>query len=95
MKLKLFPLFLMLVGGLTASVVMFAMHYELWETLLVLLIVLVVFYIAGIAIAAMFRKFDLEAKKAVSDEGAVIEKEAESEEDAKEGLDENAEKAET
>lgn len=78
MKLKYIPPFLMLLAGAVSSIVMFTMHYELKTTLSVLLVVLIVFYIAGVLLKVMFMKFTPDTEQ-MKEEGAVIEKEGEAE----------------
>ena len=79
MKTKLIPLILMLTAGAVASIVTYMMHYEIKASLWILVAVLVSFYIAGVIIKGVMDSFLKEDTGEVSDEGEVIEKEAEEE----------------
>ena len=82
MKTKQIPLIVMLLAGAVTSISTRLMRYELEASLWILLIVLIVFYIAGCALARTIDSFEAQARRAddengeISDEGEVIEKEA-------------------
>lgn len=77
MKTKPIPSIVMLLAGAVTSIVMFIMHYELKTLLTVLLVVLIVSYIAGLIIKRVLDSFELPEEADISEEGEVIEKEAE------------------
>lgn len=94
MKTKQVPLIVMLLAGAAASITMRLMHYELEASLWILLLVLIAFYIVGCFVKRTLDRFEAqqqkaeeEAKKGVSDEGEVIEKEASASEDTTKGQD--------
>ncbi len=90
MRTKQIPLIIMLTAGLVSSVITKLMHYELESALWILLAVLIVFYIIGCVLKRTIERFEKErqeaeeeaaaaAAAAVSDEGEVIEKDAQEE----------------
>lgn len=84
MKTKSIAPILMLFAGAVTSITMYIMQFELKTLLAVLLVVLLVFYIAGIAIAKTIESFQRanEKEAQLAEEGEVIEKEvSESEEE--------------
>lgn len=89
-KRKLLPPFIMLLAGSSVSVAMYVLHYDLKQMLKILLITLIVFYIVGCLIEKMLNRFEadiekrLEEEQANLDEGEVIEKEQNSDEEASE-----------
>lgn len=92
MKNKLFAPFLTLFAVAVTLFVMLMGEYKLKDILLTLLIVLIIFYIAGISIQNRVNKFieanEEKLREEAEEEGAVIEKESaatqESEEEPKE-----------
>ena len=74
-KLKLFAPFLMLFSGAIASIMMFYFQYPVEQMLPRLLIVLIVFYIAGCFIQKKIISFVEQIKEEEEKEGEVIEKE--------------------
>ena len=74
-KLKLFAPFLMLLSGAIASIMMFYFQYPVEQMLPRLLIVLIVFYIAGCFIQKKIISFVEQIKEDEEKEGEVIEKE--------------------
>ena len=74
-KLKLFAPFLMLLSGEIASIMMFYFQYPVEQMLPRLLIVLIVFYIAGCFIQKKIISFVEQIKEEEEKEGEVIEKE--------------------
>ena len=81
MKNKLFAPFLTLFAvALTLLVMLLVGEYKLKEILVTLLIVLIVFYIAGLAIQTRVNKFieenEEKLREEAEEEGAVIEKDA-------------------
>ncbi len=74
-KLKLFAPFLMLLSGAIASIMMFYFQYPVEQMLPRLLIVLIVFYIAGCFIQKKIISFVEQIKEEEEKEGEVIEKE--------------------
>ena len=77
MKTKLIPAIVMLVAGLITSIMTFVKHYDIKTMLVALFIALIVFYVVGLVVKAVFDSFELTDEKVVSDEGEVIEKEIE------------------
>ena len=74
-KLKLFAPFLMLLSGAIASIMMFYFQYPVEQMLPRLLILLIVFYIAGCFIQKKIISFVEQIKEEEEKEGEVIEKE--------------------
>ena len=74
-KLKLFAPFLMLLSGAIASIMMFYFQFPVEQMLPRLLIVLIVFYIAGCFIQKKIISFVEQIKEEEEKEGEVIEKE--------------------
>ena len=74
-KLKLFAPFLMLLSCAVASIMMFYFQYPVEQMLPRLLIVLIVFYIAGCFIQKKIISFVEQIKEEEEKEGEVIEKE--------------------
>ena len=74
-KLKLFAPFLMLLSGAIASIMMFYFQYPVEQMLPRLLIVLIVFYIAGCFIQKKIISFVEQIMEEEEKEGEVIEKE--------------------
>lgn len=89
-KSKLFAPFLMLLAGAVVSIMMYYFKYGIQQTLPVLLIVLLVFYLAGVFIQKKVTSFVEQIKEKEEKEKEVMEKEV-SEEDKEEMADENAE----
>lgn len=75
-KSKLFAPVLMLIAGAVVSIVMFGFHYNIKQSLPVLLAVLLVFYIAGRFIQWKVCSFMEQIIEEETKEGEVIEKEA-------------------
>lgn len=86
-RLKMFPVFLMLLAGATTSIITYALNYEGKTALLILLAVLLFFYIVGSLFRNMLIRFEkeLQAKEEerayIDDEGKVVEKESGSEQE--------------
>ena len=57
-KLRLFPMFIMLVAGLPTSILTYYFQYDIKMTLLILLSVLLLFYILGLIFVGVVHKFD-------------------------------------
>lgn len=89
-KSKLFAPFLMLLAGAVASIMMYHFKYSMKQTLPILLIVLLVFYLAGVFVQKKITSFVEQIKEEEEKEGEVIEKEA-PEEGEEEMTGENAE----
>lgn len=75
-KIKLFAPFLMLFAGAVASIMMYHFDYGLKQMLTILLIVLLVFYVAGFFIQKKIVSFVEQIKEEEEKEGEVIEKDA-------------------
>lgn len=73
-KSKLFAPFLMLLAGAVASIMMYHFDYGLKQMLTILLIVLLVFYVAGFFIQKKIVSFVEQIKEEEEKEGEVIEK---------------------
>lgn len=74
-KWKLFAPFLMLLAGAVTSIMMYCFRYTMKQTLIILGVVLLVFYLAGIFIQKKIISFVEQIKEAEENEGEVIEKE--------------------
>ena len=74
------PLVLMLVAGAITCIFTFVNDYPIWEKLLSLLIVLLVFYFLGSLLRWVLDMFDMQNAKRAKEEGDVIEKDSEEEE---------------
>lgn len=62
-KLKVLPLYLMLIAGAVTSIITFMLHYEGKTALLILLGVLLFFYIAGSLFASLINRFEKEQEE--------------------------------
>lgn len=71
------PLILMLVAGAVTCVITFFQEYAIFERLLILFIVLLVFYILGSIMKLTLNYFDRLNEMRIKEAGEVIEKEAE------------------
>lgn len=79
-KRKLIPVFIMLLAGAIAGILMMIGGYELHILLRNLLIVLLIFYFLGYLLKKILDRMALQNEKAVLDEGEVIEKQPEEKE---------------
>ena len=75
------PLVLMLVAGAVTCIFTLVNDYPVWEKLLSLLIVLLVFYFLGSLLCWVLDTFDIQNAKRAKEEGEVIEKESEEEQE--------------
>lgn len=89
MNRKYIPLFLMLVAGAVTTIITFIRQYSVIDKLVSLLVVLLIFLFLGNVLRYTLDYFDKENEKKALEEGEVIEKEGESEEEAKEKADES------
>lgn len=89
-KNRLFAPFLMLLAGAVASIMMYYFRYSMKQMLPRLLIVLLVFYLAGYFIQKKVTSFVEQIKAEEEKEGEVIEKEAPLEETDQETGEEGA-----
>lgn len=80
-KRKLIPPFVMLSAGAIVSIMLRVMQYELKDMLIILLCVLLGFYFAGSVLKWMLDQFEEQIEKDRMDEGEVIEKDPETEDD--------------
>ena len=90
MNRKTMPLILMLIAGAITSIITFIKKYTIFDKLIALLIVLLVFYFLGSVLKWMLDYFDAQNEKKRIEEGEVIEK-SEIESDAVETDSENEE----
>lgn len=74
-KRRLIPPFVMLSAGAVTSITMRIFRYDTQSMLIILLLVLVGFYIAGCMIKNMLDRFERQIEEAGMEEGEVIEKE--------------------
>lgn len=81
MKRKLLPVFIMLLAGAVASILTAIMHYNIRSLLIIVLVTLIVFYALGSALKYSLDIFEKQNEKDLLDEGEVIEKEANEEEE--------------
>ena len=89
---KNLPLLLMLIAGAVSCVFTFVRQYSTLRKLVSLFIVLLVFYVLGSVIKWALDLFDEENEKRQKEEGEVIEKGAEGQEDTQEdNLEDNLE----
>ena len=91
MKRQQIPVLLMLVAGAITSLTVYFRDLGLKTMLIALLATLVIFYFLGTIIKMIFDAVDEKNEKRVSDEGEVIEKEAD--EDVSASQEENEEEA--
>ena len=77
------PLVLMFVAGAVTGIFTFVNDYPVWEKLLSLLIVLLVFYFLGSLLCWVLDTFDIQNAKRAKEEGEVIEKESEEQDQEK------------
>lgn len=80
MDRKWMPLIMMLTAGAVTCVINLIRQYPMTDQLVVLFIVLVVFYILGCVLVWTLDLFDRQNEKAIPEEGEVIEKEVEQDE---------------
>lgn len=74
-KMKLLPAMITLIAGAVTSIMAFLFHYEGKTTLLILSIVLLLFYILGLILQRVILAFeDKNAKEKAKQEGKVVEK---------------------
>ncbi|MBQ7955838.1 MAG: hypothetical protein IJ282_08805 [Lachnospiraceae bacterium] len=88
MNRKSIPLVLMLLAGAVTCIITFVKKYSVIDKLVALLVVLVIFLILGNVLRYTLDYFDKVNEKKALEEGEVIEKENESEEDAESKEDE-------
>ena len=84
MKTKNIPLLIMLFAGAATSIITLWLHYELFISLVILLIVLCVFYTIGLIVKKVIDSFETaireqKIKEDEAKEGIVVEKESEEE----------------
>lgn len=79
MNRKKMPLILMLTAGAVTCIITFIMKYPIIWKLVTLLLVLLIFYLLGTILKWVLDAFDRQNEKAALDEGEVIAKEAEQE----------------
>ena len=92
MNRKNLPLLLMLFAGAVSCIFTFIRQYSTLKKLVSLFIVLLVFYVLGTVIKWALDVFDEENEKRRKEEGEVIEKDAEGQEDTQEdNLEDNPE----
>ena len=84
MNRKNMPLILMLVAGAVTSVFTFIRQFTILQKLIALLVGLVIFYALGSTLRWVLDTFDKQNEKAVLDEGEVIEKDKNQEEEGEE-----------
>ena len=79
-KLRLFPMFIMLIAGLFTTIITYYFQYEIKASLLILLCVLLLFYIFGLIFVGVIHKFDdinqveREAKAEDEEEALLVER---------------------
>ena len=81
MNRKNMPLILMLVAGAVTCIITFIQNYTVLNKMVSLLVVLVIFYILGSILRWTLDYFDSQNEKNNKEQGEVIEKEAEDEEE--------------
>ena len=87
MNTKRIPAIVMLLAGSVATIVTYINHYSLEDMLVVLILTLIVFLIIGVAIKLVFDSFHIEEPDAerVDDDGEVVEKPVNPDENGEEG----------
>lgn len=88
MNRKSIPLVLMLLAGVVTCIITFVKRYSVIDKLVALLVVLVIFLILGNVLRFTLDYFDRENEKRALEEGEVIEKENESEQETESGAQE-------
>ncbi len=77
-KLKMLPIYLMLITGAVTSIITYMLHYESKTALLILLGVLLFFYITGSLFCSLIQRFEKEQdekeRERLEQEGKVVEK---------------------
>lgn len=86
-RFKYIPSIVMLLAGFIACIVTIVCKYEILEALTVILVTLIIFYIIGIVIKALFNRFLINDELADEDGEALPEEEADKEnpDEAKDG----------
>ena len=86
-RFKYIPSIVMLLAGFIACIVTIVCKYEILEALTVILVTLIIFYIIGIVIKALFNRFLINDELADEDGEALPEEEAagENPDEAKDG----------
>jgi len=74
-KRRLIPPFIMLFAGALASITMYMLHYKSYDMLVILLLVLIGFYIAGELLKWMLDRFESQIEAERREAGEVFEKE--------------------
>lgn len=90
MNTKKIPSIIMLLAGAVTCIVTFLNGYEIKDTLMILIWVLLIFLIIGVVVKKVLDSFHMPDENAVYDEGEVIEKTAEEGEEAENGTEETA-----
>ena len=88
MNKKNLPLFLMLIAGAVTCIITFIQGYSTLKKLVSLFIVLFVFYVLGNVLKWTVEYFEVQNERQRGEEGEVIEKSAEEQEDVLEGTEE-------
>lgn len=76
-RFKYIPSIVMLLAGFIACIVTIIYKYQILEALIVILVTLIIFYIIGIVIKALFNNFLIDKESANEDTEASDEEEAE------------------
>ncbi len=95
MNTKRIPSIIMLLAGAVTCVVTFINGYEIKDTLVILIWVLLLFLIIGIVVKKILDSFHMPDEDAVDDEGEVIKKNAEDGNEEAENKSEENSKGET
>lgn len=82
-KRKMIPPFVMLFAGAVTSITMFMLHYKSKDMLVILLLVLIAFFIAGEVLKWMLDRFEAQIEKERREAGEVYEKELDEARDRK------------
>ena len=82
MNRKNIPLLLMLIAGAVTCIITYVRQYSVTEKLVWLFVVLLIFWILGSILEATLNHFDAQNEERLKAEGEVIEKEAETTEEA-------------
>lgn len=90
MNTKKIPSIIMLLAGAVTCIVTFLNGYEIKDTLIILIWVLLVFLIIGVVVKKVLDSFHMPDEDAVNDEGEVIEKTAEEGEEGENSEEETA-----
>lgn len=86
MNRKNLPLLLMLTAGAVTCIITFIQKYTIFEKLVALFFVLIIFYVLGCILMWTLDYFEKQNEEKLMEEGEVIEKESETQENAEQDV---------